>query len=50
MRDDLTIHVVDTIDEVLELALERNLEDEKLETPQLWNPDAAASDISTTIE
>ncbi len=50
VRDDLTIHVVDTIDEVLELALERSLEDEKLETPQLWNPDAAASDISTTIE
>ena len=50
MRDDLTIHVVDTIDEVLKYALEGGVDEEKLETPQIWSPDAASPDISATVE
>ena len=38
VRDELTIHTVDTIDEVLEIcALETGKDVEKLETPQLWD-------------
>ena len=48
--DDLTIHIVDTIDEVLKFALETGTENVKLETPQIWSPEAAAPDISATIE
>src|SRR5205085_11530224 len=36
VRDDLTIHTVDSIDEVLSLALERSEPGEKLDTPQVW--------------
>ena len=50
VRDDLTIHLVDTIDEVLKFALESGTADEKLETPQIWNPEVSAPDISATIE
>ncbi|MEQ1921776.1 MAG: endopeptidase La [Pyrinomonadaceae bacterium] len=40
VRDDLTIHTVDTIDEVLTFALEGNGTHTKLDTPQVWAPDA----------
>lgn len=49
VRDDLTIHLVDTIDEVLKFSLESDLTAEKLETPQVWGPDASA-DITATLE
>jgi ATP-dependent Lon protease len=49
VRDDLTIHVVDTIDEVLAFALESETADPELETPQLWKPDAPAG-VTTSIE
>ena len=50
VRDELTIHLVDTIDEVLKYALVYDVEEEVLETPQIWNADAPATDVSTTIE
>lgn len=50
VRDDLVIHAVDMIDEVLAIALEVDKPVEAIETPQLWNSDAAAPDISTSVE
>jgi ATP-dependent Lon protease len=50
VRDDLTIHLVDTIDEVLKFALESDLGVESIETPQIWGTEAATSDISATVE
>ena len=50
VRDDLTIHLVDTIDEVLKFALDSDLTGGQLETPQVWGPDAANTDISATIK
>ena len=50
VRDELTIHLVDTIDEVLKYALVYDVEEDVLETPQIWNADAPAADVSTTIE
>ncbi len=51
VRDDLTIHLVDTIDEVLKFALEGNVVKEKLETPQIWSTDTAGStEISADIK
>jgi predicted ATP-dependent protease len=50
VREDLTIHTVDMIDEVLHFALEPEKSDELLDTPQLWNADAPTSDISTVVE
>lgn len=50
VRDELTIHLVDTIDEVLKYALVYDVEEDALETPQIWNADAPAADVSPTIE
>ncbi|MEQ1643330.1 MAG: endopeptidase La [Pyrinomonadaceae bacterium] len=50
VRDELTIHLVDTIDEVLRYALVYDVAEDVLETPQIWNADAPAADVSTTIE
>jgi len=50
VRDDLTIHLVDTIDEVLKFALESDVAAEKLETPQIWNPEISSPDISATLK
>ena len=49
VRDDLTIHVVDTIDEVLKFALEGEKADEPIVSPQVWQSDSAA-DITTSVE
>ncbi|MBX3244915.1 MAG: endopeptidase La [Acidobacteria bacterium] len=50
VRDDLTIHTVDTIDEVLTVALES----EQIETPlsdaRLWDAPPVSQDISTAVE
>jgi len=48
VRDDLTIHVVDTIDEVLAFALEDDKVGETIVPPQVWQPDA--TDITTSLE
>ena len=50
VREDLTIHVVDTIDEVLKYALEPEKKDDVLETPQVWKPEGPAPDISAVVE
>ena len=50
VRDDLTIHIVDTIDEVLRFALEGGPADESIETPQIWGPDATGPEISAAIK
>ncbi len=50
VREDLTIHLVDTIDEVLKFALENVKNEPVIETPQLWNADGHAPDISRVVE
>ena len=50
VRDDLTIHVVDTIDEVLMFALEPGIVPETIATPQIWNTEGSTADISTSVE
>src|SRR5439155_17588210 len=50
VRDDLTIHLVDTIDEVLKFALEPDKAETAIQTPQLWNAGATPSDSSASIE
>lgn len=50
VRDDLTIHSVDTIDEVLRYAIEPGGVEAKIETPQIWTDDRRVSEISTNIE
>jgi ATP-dependent Lon protease len=50
VRDDLTIHVVDAIDEVLKFAIESEPVDDTIVTPQIWGPDAAAPDVSATVK
>ncbi|MEO7539273.1 MAG: endopeptidase La, partial [Pyrinomonadaceae bacterium] len=50
VRDDLTIYTVDMIDEVLKYALDSSIEDKKVETPQIWNPDSSSTEISAGIE
>src|SRR5215204_3399323 len=50
IREDLTIHTVDMIDEVLKFALEAKKSEDILETPQIWKTDKPATDVSTGIE
>lgn len=51
VRDDLTIHTVEMIDEVLEIALESKKSVEILDTPQLWTSTTEpTTDISNSIE
>lgn len=50
VRDDLSIHVVDTIDEVLKFALEPVSAHDGLAPPQIWNPDAPQPDVSATAK
>ncbi len=49
--EELTIHAVDKIDEVLELVLEEHVEEVIIEdTAPVWKTDVPSSDISATIE
>ncbi|HRA40472.1 MAG TPA: endopeptidase La [Pyrinomonadaceae bacterium] len=52
VRDDLTIHAVDMIDEVLKFALEpdTSVVESATDVPQVWSSDSAGADISATIE
>ena len=50
VRDDLTIHAVDTIDEVLKFALEDYKADETLETPQIWRSETTTSDLPIPLD
>jgi ATP-dependent Lon protease len=49
VRDELSIHTVEMIDEVLSIALEPAAIQEKMETPQVWNPDVDA-DLTATLK
>nr|HQU86062.1 magnesium chelatase domain-containing protein [Pyrinomonadaceae bacterium] len=50
IREDLTIHTVDMIDEVLKFALEEKKTEAEIVPPQMWKTDKPTSDISMTIE
>lgn len=50
VREDLTIHVVDMIDEVLRFAIETDKLAEQLETPQLWKPEAPPAGLAPTVD
>jgi ATP-dependent Lon protease len=52
VRGDLTSHTVETIDEVLHLALENEKSEEAVtdETTHIWSPDTSSNEIRTTIE
>ncbi len=51
VREDLTIHTVEMIDEVLRFALEQDKADDPLVTPQLWSGETpAATDITSSVE
>ncbi|HMQ02689.1 MAG TPA: endopeptidase La [Pyrinomonadaceae bacterium] len=51
VREDLTIHLVDTVDEVLEYSLELEKSPAALVPPQIWDVDGPRTEVSsTTIE
>lgn len=52
VRDDLTIHLVDTIDEVLQYALEPVVDGDSLESAPaaIWDPQKSTPEISTAVE
>ncbi len=52
VRDELTIHLVDTIDEVLQHSLEPASDGDAIDSasPALWDPSKAASEVSTSVE
>jgi ATP-dependent Lon protease len=50
VREELTIHTVDSIDEVLKFALEPVKTETIIETPQIWTGNQTTSDISAAIE
>ena len=50
VREELRIYTVDSVDEVFELALEKEKSEEIIETPHIWSPDRTANDISATVE
>ena len=50
VREDLTIHLVDTMDEVLKFTIEAEKSDLPIETPVVWNPDQAPTNVTTSLE
>ena len=50
VRDELTIHLVDTIDEVLKYSLSPDKTEIPLDVPALWNTDSPQADISASVE
>jgi ATP-dependent Lon protease len=50
VRDDLVIHTVDSIDQVLDLALEIEKPADAIETPQLWDVDAPKTNITVVAD
>lgn len=50
VRDDLTIRVVDMIDEVLRYAIDDSIVEAPITTPQIWGTDVASPDISAVVE
>jgi ATP-dependent Lon protease len=50
VREELRIYTVDKVDEVFDLALEKEKPEEIIETPHIWSSDTASSEITATIE
>ena len=50
VREDLTIHTVDMIDEVLQFALESTPVEESIVRPQVWGTETTSADITTSVE
>lgn len=50
VREDLTIHTVDTIDEVLKFAIEPGDAEQSIAPPLLWNSDVVSNVIPASIE
>jgi ATP-dependent Lon protease len=50
VRDELSIHVVDTIDEVLNIALVTPEGTETITTPQIWTGESATPDITANVD
>ena len=50
VREDLTIHTVDSIDEVLKFAIEQPKSDDILEMPPIFADSKPSTDISAGIE
>ncbi len=50
VREDLTINTVDTIDEVLKLAIEQGAPDEKIEGEPVWRPETPPAGVTTAVE
>ncbi len=50
VRDELQIHPVETIDEVLQFAMDEGKLDLPVESPQVWTADQTPTDISATVE
>jgi len=50
VREDLTIHTVDTVDEVLRYALEPKTSETVITAAPVWEVDKNPADISTNVE
>jgi ATP-dependent Lon protease len=50
VREELTIHVVDSIDEVLKFSLEPEKAELSMETPVVWNADQTPTNVTTALE
>ncbi len=50
VREDLTIHTVDMIDEVLDLALEPLEAQEAISTPPIWDVDQPVDDLPAVVD
>jgi ATP-dependent Lon protease len=53
VREDLTIHLVESVDEVLKLALQTDKSEEILEVeppPPVWSSDSTTQEITLNIE
>lgn len=50
VRDELTIHLVDTIDEVLKYSLSPERTEIPLDVPALWNTTGSQADITASVE
>jgi ATP-dependent Lon protease len=50
VREDLTIHLVDAIDEVLKFSIESDKSEIPLENPAVWSPGTTATEVTTSLE
>jgi ATP-dependent Lon protease len=50
VREDLVIHTVDSIDQVLDLAIESEKPADSIETPHLWDVDAPETNITAIVD